>query len=90
MTDLGTKANFNLQCFSTVIIPLGYFKVCVKFNLRSSFIQTFVPNVRYQDSESLALWFFRIILKFFTLYGHGSHFGHVTYIMSSYLDYHAM
>ena len=89
MTDIGTKANFNLQYFSTVIIPLGYFNVCAKFNLRSSFIQTFIPIVRYQDSEPLALWFFRIILKNFTLYGHGCHFGHVTYIMS-YLDYHAM
>ena len=68
MTDLGTKANFNLQYFSTVFIPLGYFKVCVKFNLRSSFIQTFIPNVTYQDSDSLALWFFRIILIFFLPY----------------------
>ena len=39
-----------------------------------------VPIATYQTSRSLALWFWRrrFLKVFFTIYGHGGHFGHVT------------
>ena len=55
---------------------------CVKrstwWSSLKEFGSTWVPNVAYQVSRSLAVQFWRRFLKAFTIYWYGSHLGHVT------------